>query len=256
MSSFSLSGRQLLSILLSVVISIMAVVFMADAVSYIDADSIGIATATPADALGVKGQAHIDGFLVADYIRATSTTASSFGSTSPGGYTLSVGGFGSVKGNWNVEGTSTISSVVATSTLSVGSSSPDMPFAVVGQGLFSGDLAVGGLLDVQTTGTSTFSGGLSVDFETLVVDTSADSVAIGTTTTSGAEDLTGPAPKLIVGTGSASTTVAITGGAEVGGALLLKSSDGDGCILISPSQLEADADGTIALVGKVVSCPE
>ncbi|TSC82968.1 MAG: hypothetical protein G01um101419_370 [Parcubacteria group bacterium Gr01-1014_19] len=256
MSSFSLSGRQLLSVLLSVVISVMAISFMADAVSYIDADSIGVATATPGVALGVKGAAHVDGFLVVDYIRATSTTASSFGSTSPGGYVLAVGGFGSVKGNWNVEGTSTISSVVATSTLSVGSSSPDMAFSVIGDSLINGALALGGLLDVQGTATSTIDGGLQVDYDTLVVDSAANSVAIGTTTTSGAEDITGPAPKLIVGTGSASTTVAITGGAEVGGALLLKSSDGDGCILISPSQLEADADGTIALVGKVVSCPE
>lgn len=256
MSSFSLSGRQLLSVALSVVISIMAVSFMADAISYIDADSIGIATATPASALGVKGQAHIDSFLVADYIRATSTTASSFGSTSPGTYTLSVGGFGSVKGNWNVEGTSTISSVIATSTLSVGSSSPDMPFTVVGEGLFSGSLALGGLLDVQSTATSTIDGGLQIDFDTLVVDNNANTISIATSTIGGSPSLGGQAPSLLIGAGSASTTIFVSGGAEVGAALILKSLDGDGCILISGNKAEMDADGTVPLVGKVVSCAD
>ncbi len=343
MSSFSMSGRQLLSVLLSVVISIMAVSFMANAVSYIDADSVGVATATPGGALGVKGNAHVDGFAIANSFNATSsgsifqweandatsttyavgiggsgsvkgnwnvegtstisslyaTSTLSVGSSSPDmafsvigdslingtlgvlnvldvqgtgastidgllsigatsspSYTLAVAGFGSVKGNWNVEGTSTISSLYATSTLSVGSSSPDMAFSVIGDSLINGSLALGNILDVQGTATSTIDGGLTVDYDTFVVDSAANSVAIGTTTTSGPEGITGPAPKLIIGTGSASTTVLITGGAEVGGALILKSANGDGCILISPDKIDADADGTIALVGKVVSCPE
>lgn len=255
MSSFSLSGRQVLSVLLSIVISVMAISFMADAVSYIDADSIGIATATPADALGVKGQAHIDSFIVADYLRATSTTASSFGSTSPGSYTLSIGGFGVVKGNWNVAGTSTISSVIATSTLSVGSSSPDMAFTVVGDSLINGSLGVQNLLDVQGTGTSTVDGGLTVDFDTLIVDNNANAVMIGTTTAAG-QASNSIVPALTAGTGSASTTIFVSGGAEVGSALILKAMDGDKCILIGATSLDADADGALAIMGRLIACPD
>ena len=63
------------------------------------------------------------------WLTATSTTGTSIFSgivgiaTSSPSYTLSVGGFGDVKGNWNVAATSTVGSLYATSTLSVGTSS-------------------------------------------------------------------------------------------------------------------------------------
>ncbi|MEK7654199.1 MAG: hypothetical protein AAB345_02855 [Patescibacteria group bacterium] len=258
MSSFSLSGRQLLSVLLSVVISIMAVAFMANAVSYIDADSVGIATSSPGGALGVKGDAHVDGFALANSFNATSSgsifqwEANDATSTT---YAVGIGGFGSVKGDWNVAGTSTISSLYATSTLSVGSSSPDMAFSVIGDSLINGTLGVLNVLDVQGTATSTFDAGLQIDFDTLVVDNNANIISIATTTGTGSAEL-GLAPELTIGAGSASSSIFVSGGAEVGSALLLKSQDGDGCILITGSQLDADADGTIALVGKVVGCPD
>ncbi|TSC88934.1 MAG: hypothetical protein G01um10143_831 [Parcubacteria group bacterium Gr01-1014_3] len=84
--------------------------------------------------------------------------------TASPGQKLSVGGGGLFKGNLGIEATSTASSFIATSTLSVGSSSPSSPFAVVGNSVFGGDVNITGVLDVQGSvnfagaGTTTFNG--------------------------------------------------------------------------------------------------
>ncbi|MEK7192466.1 MAG: hypothetical protein AAB646_03055, partial [Patescibacteria group bacterium] len=57
-------------------------------------------------------------FIVTNDIGANTRGTVGIGTSSPGA-TLAVGGFGYVKGNWNVEATSTLSSVIATSTLEV-----------------------------------------------------------------------------------------------------------------------------------------
>lgn len=127
MTSFIFSKKQLATFLVSVVLSIFLVALTAFGITYVDTDSVGIATSSPGGALGVKGVAFIDGFALADYLVATSS-GSIFqwenGSATSTTYAIGVGGFGSVKGNWNVEATSTVSSLIATSTLSVGTTSP------------------------------------------------------------------------------------------------------------------------------------
>jgi|GEM_PF-2147134 len=70
--------------------------------------------------------------------------------TSTLGNKLEVAGSGVVKGNFNIEATSTVSSLIATSTLSVGSSSPNgAQFAVVGKSIFGGDVTITGTVDLQ-----------------------------------------------------------------------------------------------------------
>ncbi|MDO8467267.1 MAG: hypothetical protein Q7S83_03975 [bacterium] len=103
------------------------------------------------------------------------------------GTKLDVHGFANVAGNLTVSATTTTGSLIATSTLSVGTSTPDslVQFAVGGNSYLSGGLSVGrsatttngalmagaidgttlnlsGRLDSIFTGTSTFAGGVSV----------------------------------------------------------------------------------------------
>lgn len=79
---------------------------------------------------------------------STLTTASGnlgIASTVPGSI-LSVGGFGDVKGNWNIAATSTAGSFIATSTLSVGTSTPgaNNRFVVDGMSLLAGHVETQG----------------------------------------------------------------------------------------------------------------
>src|SRR3989344_5375031 len=147
--------------------------------------SVGIAgTTTPGAGLAVGsgtttilgldvyawGQLNIPN-LVATSTSLTSLIQGSLGiaSSSLGGNKLEVGGFGVVKGNFNIEATSTLSSLNATNTISVASSSPGsgINLAVLGHTVLGGNLTVTGAADFQgdinfgTTGTTTFQGGLS-----------------------------------------------------------------------------------------------
>lgn len=143
--------------------------------SWLLGGNFGLGTSTPGAKLGVRGAALVDGFLLADYFTATSS-GSVFAGWGDGAtsttYGVGIGGFGSVKGNWNIDATSTASSFIATSTLTVGSTTPNMTF-----------------------------GGSDVPF--------------------------------VVSVANASTTIFIAGGAEVGGAIILKDSDGQGCTMIT-----------------------
>ncbi|GEM_PF-3066389 len=332
--------KQLVSIALSVVLSFLFISMIASAVTYINTASVGIGTSTPGAALGVKGGALVDGFLRADYIWATSTTASSIGgnlglaSTTPGamlavkglalvdggvwadyvvatstsiamgfgtstpgaefsvdggalfgggvtvsylkststvtssfggnlgigattspGLMLGVEGYGVVKGDWNVAGTTTVSSVIATSTVNIGTSSPTVgaQLNVAGSGYFSSGLGVGAA--------TTSSGGFIVKGSTIgfLVDGTSNRVAIGTTTFPGANpENSALAPDFIV-SGAASSTVYIAAEGAGGSQIILKSTDGNGCVAISAAaggKVIGSQNEGIGLTVKVVGCPD
>jgi hypothetical protein len=99
---------------------------------------------------------------------ATTTLTSSAGilglaSTTLGTGKLEVGGGGLFKGNLFVEATTTVGALNATTTLSAASSSPSgVQLAVQGRAIIGDNLNVSGLIDVQSTASSTI-GALVVD---------------------------------------------------------------------------------------------
>lgn len=201
--------RKFFAFAVTVVLSIMLVALIAQGVTYVDSDSVGIATATPGGALGIKGAAFVDGLVSADYFTSTSTNNSwllgglGIGTTTPG---IRLG----VKGDGDVAGLLTVENHLRTSYL----------------------------LATSTTATSTISSGLSVASDALIIYPSQGRVAIGTTTFPGVSDGGNPSldtePTLTI-SGSASTTLFISntsGTANVGSAIILKDSDGDGCSMI------------------------
>ncbi|MEK7117237.1 MAG: hypothetical protein AAB861_00495, partial [Patescibacteria group bacterium] len=86
--------------------------------------ALGLGTTTPGARLGVKGAGLYEGFVSADYFTSTSTNSSwlmgnlGIGTTTPGTM-LAVDGDGLISGNFYATGTSTTSSLIATSTLEV-----------------------------------------------------------------------------------------------------------------------------------------
>lgn len=242
MSFVLFRGRQVLAVVLSVVLTTLVVALVVQGTTYVDTDSVGIATDTPGGALGVKGDAFIEGFLVTDYIRATSTGFSSgFGTTSPGA-----------------------------------------EFAVASNALFSGLVSVGslkatstensifnGAIDVREAATSSFVGGATIA-TTTIIDNVTGRVGIGTTTLPDAEIVAGTFavdPALTVsgagGAINATGTVYITGGGANGGQIILKGSNGLGsrCVSLIVNTGATDVGGSGAgvaelLIAKVVACPE
>ena len=225
----SFKKHQAFSVIASVVLTLLVVYFTVHGVTYIDTDSVGIATATPGAALSVKGEAIVEGFLSIDYLFSTSTShASGFGTSSPGA-----------------------------------------EFGVAGAGLFDGILTASALYATTTNATSTLEGGLNLATSSMIVDNYSGRMAIGTTSVPDADIVAGQAtdPGLTIsGLGSAQNatgTLYITGEGATGGAILLKSGDGQGsrCISITATAGANDvggsgADATSLLNVKVVSCPE
>lgn len=155
--------RQLVSVVLSVVFSFLLVAMVASAVTYIDTDSVGIGTSTPGAALGVKGGVLIDGFMTADYILATSTTASSLGGNLGLG-TSTPGSRLGVKGLAVIDGGVWADYIVATSTsiaMGFGTSTPGAEFSVDGGALFGGGITISYLKSTSTV-TSSFGGNLGI----------------------------------------------------------------------------------------------
>ncbi len=307
MSFIVFRKRQLITFAVSVVLSVFLVALMTFGATFVDTDSVGIATSSPGGALGVKGVALVDDFLLANYVTATSSGSIlqwGNGDATSTTYAVGVGGFGSVKGNWNVDASSTVSSLIATNTLSVGSSSPDSAqFAVVGDSVFGGRLGITDLIDVQGTATSTFDGGVDVrlngglssavgltvtgghiessgkvvstaaatssftggvlfDTDSLVVDSSGSRVGIGTTTwptvMGGGNVNSSETVYISTGPGTASTTLFLAGGASVGSAIILTSTDGQGCIAIMATvgSIDEAADATTPVLSVTsVPCP-
>ena len=258
---------------------------MAFGATYIDVDSVGIATATPGAALGVKGAALVDGFVWADYIVATSTSvASGVGTSSPGAEFGIGGGLlveGGITGSY-LRASSTVASSFGGS-LGVGSSSPAATtLGVIGTllvnntasstflgGLYvrdvggittqsgitvtGGDIESSGKLVITSSATSSITGAFTVDTTTLVVDAGGNGVGVATSSFPG---ITGDvSATLSVGAGTASTTLFLSGGPTVGSSIILRSSNGTDCVLIVANAADADADGNIALVGKTTECP-
>ncbi len=122
--------RQIITFVVIVILSLSLVTMMAFAATYVDVDSIGIATDTPGAALGVKGAGIFGGFVSADYFTSTSTANSwlmgllGVGTTTPTSK-LEVAGGGLFKGILTTEGDIKVSNIAATSTASgFGTSSP------------------------------------------------------------------------------------------------------------------------------------
>jgi len=209
-------------------LSVFMVAAMVHGATTIDTGSVGIATSTPGAALGVKGAAIIEGFIHADYFYSTSTSDSTFGGAL----------------NVTEAATSTFTGGITAGTgglASTGGLRVD-----VGMAIFDETIEVDG-----NAATSTFAGGLLVDTDTLVVDFNNDRVGIGTTT---------PGSSLVVGSGSATTTLFLAGGASVGAEIILKSSDGSGCISIIADRNGNDVGAvamsvTTLLTASVVACP-
>lgn len=256
--------RQVVTFIVSVVLSVMLVALMAFGATTIDATSVGIGTSTPGGALGVKGAAFVDGFALANNFVATSSGSifqwENNDATSTT-YAVGVGGFGSVKGDWNIDATSSASSFVATNTLSVGSSSPSgSEFSVVGHSVLGGDLNITGLLDVQSTGTSSINGGLEIESTTFIVDSSSNRIGFATsvwpTVMGGGAVNSDETPFLVAGGGSASTTLFLAGGADIGSSIILASTDGNGCVAIMATVGAIDeAADSPAVVLSVTSVP-
>ncbi|TSC82535.1 MAG: hypothetical protein G01um101419_541 [Parcubacteria group bacterium Gr01-1014_19] len=154
-------------------------------------------------------------------------------------------------------GSATTTITATSGFLGVASSAPGTIFGVKGDSDFAGSLTVADnlkasyLIATSTTATSTIGYGLNVDSGTFVVDANGNGVLIATSTLPSTNNVV-----MAAGTGSASSTVFISGGASVGSALIIKSSNGNGCILISGNSADGDADGTIPLTGKLISCPK
>lgn len=223
--SFVLSrGKQIIAVVLSIILSTLVVALIVQGVTYVDTDSVGIATATPGAAFGVKGEAIVEGFVSAGYYTSTSTSNSwllanlGLGTTTPG-TRLGVLDAADIAGILTVEDHFKTSSLIATS----------------------------------TTATSTIAFGLTVDTTSLVVDAGGNGVGVGTSTLPASNNITA---SLAVGGGSASTTVYVSGGAGVGSELILKSTDGSGCIAIMATRGAAALDAAVTLSAKVVACPE
>lgn len=240
--SFALKGKFLLPVLLSVLLTTLVVSMVAQGITYVDTDSVGVATATPGGALGIKGEAFIEGFLVVNQLFATSTSvAHGFGTSSPGA-DFSVGM------NALFNGLVVLGNIEATSTAT---------------NIFEGDL------DVRENATSTFVGGMNFGTSSLIVDNESGRVAIGTTTVTDSDVVsttlsTDPA-LTISGAGSsnnATGTLYIAGEGASGGQIILKGSNGLGsrCISIAAATgaLDVGASAVSAdtnLIIKVVSCP-
>lgn len=288
--------KQLVSIVLSVVLSFLFISMIASAVTYINTASVGIATATPGAMLAVQGRAIIDGGVWTDYITATSTSvAMGFGTTSPGaefavdggalfggGMTVSylkststvtssfggnlgigaattspglmfeVAGYGNVKGDFNIAGTSTLSSLIATSTVQIGTSTvTGAQLSVSGSGYLTGGLGVGAT--ASSSGSFIAKGSLGLG---LLVDGASGAVAIGTTTIPGRNDQgTAFSPSLTV-SAAATSTMFLASEGSAGGQIILKATNGNMCVSITyTATVAVDASNPPGLTVKVIGCP-
>ena len=235
--------RQVFTFAVSVVLSILLVASISFGTTYVDTDSVGIATATPGAALGAKGEAIVEGFLSVDYIFSTSTShASGFGTSSPGADFAAVGGA-------LFEGQVVAGRFEATSTT---------------------DSVFEGALDIRENATSTFVGGMDFGTTSLIVDNNSGRIAIGTSSVTDSDHVATTLsvdPALTIsGLGSANNatgTLYIAGEGANGGQIILKGSNGLGsrCVSIAAATGAIDVGGSgssadTQLIIKVVSCPE
>lgn len=219
-------------------VSVLLSVFFVAAVVYgattIDTGSVGIATSTPGAELGVTGAGLVEGMLTVSHLKATSTTDSIF------------------EGALQVResATSTFTGGVSTAGLSTtGGLRVD-----TGAAIFDENIVVDG------TASSTFAGGITIDTESFIVDSSSNISAFGTTTFPG-DTADSVAPDLTINSPTATSTLFITTEGAGGSQIILKSTDGSGCIAISATRgandIGAEAMTALTLLNvDVIACPE
>ncbi len=229
--SVSRKVRPIVTSAVAVVLSVSAVVFVAYASTFITTSSVGIATDTPGVSLSTKGAGLFEGFVSANYFTSTSTNPSwllnsqlGLGTSTPSG-TLGRGGL-----------------------------------AAEGTGLFGNFVYTSFLTATSTTATSTLKGGAAIGTTNLVSDANSGNFGVGTSSwpvvINNAAASAGYKTGVAIGAGTASSTVYIAGGASVGSSIILKSTDGTGCIAIMATRGASAIDASVVLSAKVVSCPQ
>ncbi len=215
--------KHTLSVVVSVAVSVLGVALVASATTYIDTSSVGVASSTVGAAVAVKGAAIFEGFVAADYYTSTSTNSSwilgnlGLGTTTPG---PRLGLNGSIDAN----------SIIA-----------------------ENNIKTSYLVATSTTATSTIGYGLTINSTSLVADANSSSLGIGTSTFPVSS--TGVKATISVGGGSATSTLYLAGGANVGSSIILKSADGNRCVEITANASDADAELAVPLTVRVVACP-
>ena len=241
--SFSLlRGKQFVAVALAVLLSTLVVALVAQGTTYVDTDSVGVASATPGTALDVKGAAIFQGFVSADYYTSTSTNSSWFfgnfgiGTTTPGAR-LSVRGGADIADALTVEDNLKTSYFTATS----------------------------------TTATSTLNSfGASLASTTITIDGASGRMAIGSTTVADADVGTYAVdPALTISgqgsAGNATGTLYLAGEGGKGGQLIIQNGSGlsSRCASITANTAALDigasgsgtSDAGSILIVKVINCP-
>ena len=212
--SFSfVKGKLTLSIILSVLLTTLFVAFVAQGVTYVDTDSVGVATATPGGALGVKGAAFIEDFLSVSTLYATSSLG--VGTNTPAA-ALGVDGaaiFGGFVSADYYTATSTGTSWLL-GNLGIGTTTPGAQFAVDEAGLFAGHLTASTFAATSTTATSTYNGGLSIA-------ESAGTFGIGTSTPGNAANVGIEGQEVYQSSGATTTLTITSSSATQGGCIQL-----------------------------------
>ncbi|OGY64236.1 MAG: hypothetical protein A3I24_02640 [Candidatus Harrisonbacteria bacterium RIFCSPLOWO2_02_FULL_41_13b] len=221
--------QQVITFLVSVVLSVLLVAFYTFGASLIDTDSVGVGTTTVGSGLYVaegfasvlSDELYVYGRVNLPFLVSTSTTASSFagslgvGTTTPGGTTFGVN-----------EGWATVLS---------------------GETYVYGPLNVPFVNATSTTATSTLSNA-NFDSNTLIVDPS-DRVAIATSTFGSINDET---MTVQIGKAAASTTVYIGGSVAM---LILRTIDGGDCVAISFEQTTTAVGANAPMTAEFITCP-
>lgn len=227
MFSFKL---KFVSVSISVLATFAFVFLVVSATTYVDTDSIGVGSSTPGTALGIKGIGLFDGYVLADSFIATSTTDSIFG----GALDVRESATSTFVGGVNVSTTGGLSSAT-------------------GLTITGGDIVSSGAVKVSSSGTSTFAGGLTLDTDSLIIDSSSNRVAIGTTTFPGAT-AESVAPDFTVSSAGTSTVFIANEGAG-GSMIILKSTNGALCV--SLTVLGGATVGSAGVVtAETIACPE
>lgn len=133
--SILFNSRQFFTFATSVVLSFLLVAFMAFGATYVDTDSVGVATATPGSALSADGDVLAEVGRFENHVRTSYVTATS--SLAAGGTTTPGGALG-VKGAAFIDGFLVVSNINATSSLGVATATPSGAFGAKGAGLFEG----------------------------------------------------------------------------------------------------------------------
>ena len=240
----TLPGRNFWVGVVAVFLSVFMVSMAVYGASMMNTSSVGAGTSTPNYAVGAKGAGVFEGFVAANYFTSTSSLDSwlmgglGLGTTTVSN-ALNADGSLAVHGSAIIGDTLTVSTIKSTSTTDV----------IFGGAIQEREAATSTFIGGITAGTGglTSTGGLRVDTGQAYFD---EFVGVGTTS---------PTSSLTVGVGTASTTVYVSGGPAVGSELILKSSNGEGCVAITVRRGSVPIGGSGSLEtlvsAKVRACP-